>query len=310
MEGNEAYMKLIALLDYIPPQSLGNLLSQFVKECEHRSRQGAGFFENLEDDYGFVRSRISEHMDILHNIQLIEQKLEGMEDVGGLQRDLSRYVNELRSLQDERDELNRTKGGIEIQKKRREADRKQLASDNDNNRKIEIHKAYAQYMYDVLAEQYHAQEIKTRAEFEKTINEIFKQIYDGGLSLAVDEKYSIEVLLDNYSGQVQGIETSTAQSISIIFAFIVGVIKMARESQLLEDGTRISEVYPLVMDAPLSAFDRDRIRTVCEVLPNVAEQVIVFIKDTDGDYAEEYMNDRLGAKYTLSKRNELETYVI
>ena len=40
-----------------------------------------------------------------------------------------------------------------------------------------------------------------------------------------------------------------------------------------------SEPYPLVMDAPLSAFDKRRIKAVCESLPKTAEQVIIFIKD-------------------------------
>lgn len=36
-----------------------------------------------------------------------------------------------------------------------------------------------------------------------------------------------------------------------------------------------SEPYPLVMDAPLSAFDKKRIASVCKALPDVAEQVII-----------------------------------
>lgn len=101
-------------------------------------------------------------------------------------------------------------------------------------------------------------------------------------------------------------DTSTAQSISIIFAFIAGVIKVARESQ--DDNDLATEAYPLVMDAPLSAFDKRRIKTVCETLPNIAEQVIIFIKDTDGIIAEEYLSDKIGSKYEFDKKSETETY--
>ena len=108
-------------------------------------------------------------------------------------------------------------------------------------------------------------------------------------------------------------ETSTAQSISVIFAFITGIIKMARENRDAEDDDAkllSSEPYPLVMDAPLSAFDKRRIKTVCEALPETAEQVIIFIKDTDGELAEEYMGGRIGSRHQFNKKNEFETELV
>ena len=70
-----------------------------------------------------------------------------------------------------------------------------------------------------------------------------------------------------------------------------------------------SEPYPLVIDAPLSAFDKRRIKNVCDTLPQIAEQVIFFIKDTDGELAEQHMSHKIGQKYLFDKQNELETYL-
>lgn len=67
--------------------------------------------------------------------------------------------------------------------------------------------------------------------------------------------------------------------------------------------------YPLVMDASLSAFDKRRIKTVCEALPKTAEQVIIFIKDTDGELAENYMGERIGSRHKFIKINEFETTI-
>ena len=72
----------------------------------------------------------------------------------------------------------------------------------------------------------------------------------------------------------------------------------------------VSESYPLVMDAPLSAFDKTRIKTICAVLPKVAEQVIILIKDTDGEIAETNMGEKVGKRYLFDKKNEFETYLI
>lgn len=84
---------------------------------------------------------------------------------------------------------------------------------------------------------------------------------------------------------------------------------MARETQKEENSYLVTEAYPLVMDAPLSAFDKERIQTVCETIPNIAEQVIIFIKDTDGEIAEKYLSSKIGKSFSFSKKNEFETYL-
>ena len=196
------------------------------------------------------------------------------------------------------------------QKERQDTERKELTLKDESNRKIEVYKAYAEYMYNTLSELYNEKETETREKLEQYVNEIFKSIYNGGLSLSIDEKYNIQINVNDFEGYNEDVETSTAQSISVIFAFISGVIKMARENRNSENKMLDSEPYPLVMDAPLSAFDKTRIKTVCDALPKVAEQVIIFIKDTDGDIAEEHMGAKVGQRYAFNKINEFETTLI
>jgi DNA sulfur modification protein DndD len=318
---NEAYKHLNEILEYIPPHSIGSVIRQFVNDCEQKSRNGKDLFENISSIYRIIKETDVDYNDIEEEIKNIEIRLQGMKDVGLLQKDLQNYEVMLQRFKDERDELNKNKGYLEKSLERCETERQRLAVRDSNNRKIEIYKAYVEYMYDTLNEIYTQQEKEMRKKLENTVNEIFKKIYNGGFSLAIDDKYNIQVIADelrNYEGEI---ETSTAQSISIIFAFISGVIKLARQSQdqnmndslepeSLSDSMLTSEPYPLVMDAPLSAFDKTRIKTVCETLPEVAEQVIIFIKDTDGELAEEYMKTRIGARYLFNKINEFETRLV
>lgn len=305
--GNDAYKHLNEVLDFIPPQSIGSLVGQFVRDCELKSKSGESLFEDISSDYGIVREFDNSYAEVEEELKLVESKLQGMERVGELQIELQRYEGALRRLQLERDTLNIQKGSYTTSRDRCETERNELTLKDDNNRKIEVYKAYAEYMYDTLSALYTEQEDATRDELEKVVNEIFKQIYNGGFSLKIDEKYNIQVIVDDFQGYTDDVETSTAQNISIIFAFIAGVIKMARKSKSPDNEMLVSEPYPLVMDAPLSSFDKRRIKTVCESLPEVAEQVIIFIKDTDGEIAEEYMNNKVGARYLFSKKNEFET---
>jgi DNA sulfur modification protein DndD len=308
--GNEAYKELNKVLEFIPPQSIGSLIGQFVRECELKSKSSESLFEDVSEKYSMIRDFETTYGEIQNQIKLIEDKLEGMEKVGELQKELRKYEKVLRDLRDERDAKNQQKGSYETSKERRITERNELTLKDENNRKIEVYKAYAQYMYDTLNELYKQKEAETRTELEKSINDIFKSIYNGGLSLSIDEKYNIQITVNDFDGYNEYVETSTAQSISVIFAFISGVIKMARQSKNPENEMLVSEPYPLVMDAPLSAFDKTRIKAVCEALPEVAEQVIIFIKDTDGEIAEANMANKVGLRYMLDKKNEFETFLV
>lgn len=308
--GNDAYKELNDLLAYIPPQSIGTMIGQFVRECELRCKNSDSLFDDVSTKYGFIREFEDTYADYQHQLQMINQKLENMKNVGELQVRLGKYQKALRDLSSEKATLNQQVGSLTTEKNRRETERNELTLKDDNNRKIEVYKAYAQYMYDTLKTLYSDKERETRTQLETTVNDIFKSIYNGGFSLSIDDKYNIQIIVNDYEGFNEEVETSTAQSISVIFAFIAGVIKMARQSKNPENEMLVSEPYPLVMDAPLSAFDKTRIRTVCDALPNVAEQVIIFIKDTDGELAETYMGQKVGSRYEFDKKNEFETNLV
>lgn len=308
--GSNAYTELNKVLDYIPPKSIGTLIGQFVRECELKSKGSSDAFVDVATKFSVVSEFDSDYAEITDEIETINKKLEGMLNVGELQKKYTFYSNEVRKLRSERNGLLEEKGSIDTKKERCETNINELVLKDENNRRLARFKAYATYMYRYLYSVYSEKEAEVRQDLEKTVNKIFKEIYNGGFSLTLDEKYNIQIQVDDFEGYSGDVETSTAQSISVIFAFIAGVIKMAREDNSDENSMLMTEAYPLVMDAPLSAFDKTRIKTVCEALPKVAEQVIIFIKDTDGEIAETNMGTKVGVRYLFDKKNEFETELV
>ncbi len=311
--GNNEYNELNKALEFLPPHSIGMVIAQFIKESELRTKSSDLLFNEITEKYALIRDYENSIDDKKLNIHNIEEKLVGMEKVAHLQQELRRYEKVLRDLDAEKSELNQKKGSLETSRDRKMSEREELALRDEKNRKIEIYKAYAQSMYDEILRVYKHNENLVREKLQQYINEIFRNIYEGGLLLTIDEKYNIQIAVNDTGGYDTDIETSTAQSISVIFAFISGIIKMAREnSSALDSETRMleSEPYPLVMDAPLSSFDKRRIQTVCETLPQIAEQVIIFIKDTDGELAEEHLGAKVGKRYIFEKKNELVTIIM
>ena len=296
------------MFDYIPPKNIGDSITDFRKICSERVRGGEPMFGLFKAKYADILSFDGDYGDTQEEILDIEKQLLDIDEdgVSKMQADLMRYETHLRDLADDKLRQSKELGGKATDKKRIESSRDELTLKDENNRRIMTYKAYAQFMYDKLTILYADEETKIRQKLEKTVNDIFHSILGDGFTLSLNDKYDVQVVLSGIGGSS---ETSTAQNISIIFAFISGVIQMMRENQKDEGGLLVSEAYPLVMDAPLSAFDKTRIQTVCDTLPKIAEQVIIFIKDADGDIAEEHLGSRIGTRLTFNAVSKVETYV-
>ena len=200
-------------------------------------------------------------------------------------------------------------GAEKAKKESAELRLKEHALKSKTNRKIEIYKAYAMRINQLLSDKYAKSEKEVRSRLVDNMNEIFSKINNGDLSVRINEKYQIDVVANNVNAKV---ETSEGQSISVIFSFITSMIKMSQENRLSDDRAKqelSSDIYPLVMDAPLSKFDKKHIQSVCETIPHLTEQVVIFIKDTDGDLAKEYMNDKIGKSHKFVKISETETII-
>lgn len=312
-EGTIPYSKVKELIDFLPPQSISTTIGDFKKESKRRAVDKKDLYGQLSDHMAVISQQDDDLIELRDDLAIVEGKLSG-----GDVRDKVRAINHEIQLCDqtiakdraERDRKIAERARKETERDRADTERRNLTLLDEANKKIEIYKTYAERIYKELLVEYSTSEEKIRTRLQTTINDIFKQIYNGGLYLEIDDKYHISVYVTDYEGDV---ETSTAQSISVIFAFITGIIKMARDNRnSTDEDTKLlsSEPYPLVMDAPLSAFDKRRIKTVCEALPETAEQVIIFIKDTDGELAEDYMGDKIGSRHHFDKKNEFETVLV
>ena len=312
-EGSVPYEKVKSLLDVIPPKSLSTYVTDFKKESKRRAGALQNLVEQMQENLATASQQTDDIMDKTDDLHKIEAKLSGedvSEKVRAINNEIQICVKTINKCNNDRDKLNIERGGLEKERERADTERQNLTLLDEKNRKTQMYLTYARKIYEELENVYRTSEEEIRNRLQDTINDIFKQIYEGGLSLTIDSKYHITVQANDYEGDV---ETSTAQSISVIFAFITGIIKMARENRnASDDDAKLlsSEPYPLVMDAPLSAFDKRRIKTVCEALPETAEQVIIFIKDTDGELAEDYMGNRIGSRHQFDKKNEFETNLV
>lgn len=306
-KGTVPYKNVEELLHYLPPEAIGVTVGNFINTCKRDYSHDVSLFAEISETIGELSAyddSIASYQQEIDEIDNVLRSDNVADDIKALQIKIQSCRDTKKGLENTKASLHEEKGEKSSELNRIDSRRTSLSLQNKQNEKIIRSKEYAQVIFDQLTSEYNTKEEEVRETLETTMNTIFKKIYNGGLSVSIDSKYNVRVFADESEFDV---ETSTAQSISVIFAFISAIIKMARDNQASGGDNTYSEPYPLVMDAPLSAFDKTRIQAVCEAIPETAEQVIIFIKDTDGELAERHLGAKVSERHSFEKIDEFHT---
>ncbi len=309
--GDDAFQHLTELFAYVPPKDLGTYISEFEKECQIRTEGPSVLYSKASEAYKRFGNSVENEKISTRALQSAKDYLESLNhvDVKHLRSNHNKAENDLRDAigraETARRNISSAKSKIVDLKKQLET----LYLANKKNQEVKLCLSYVDYIYDYLADIYGEKEKSTREKLEKTVDHYFTTIYDGELHLELDENYGVTVVVDGLKRTDETWKTSGGQTLSIVLAFIAGVLDIARQNSQDKDSLLQGDTYPLVMDAPLSDFDKERIETICSVLPNVAEQVIIIIKDTDGELAEQHLRNQIGARYTIDKLTDYESIV-
>lgn len=309
----QACRTLMEQLKNVPPEYVGTSIRTFVNEAQMRSKNSSDFFTTCKDYIHNIRSIADIIEETKRGIGEIDKSflMNSNKKITDLKNNQMNWEREGQRLSAEKDSLNRDIGKLESQMINAENEINKLEKINNKNEKVEEFKKYAEAVYEKLKRAYDFKEQEVRKTLEQEMNTLFSQIYAGAMNIRIDDKYNIATYVSELQDNSLNLDRSTSQGYSVIFAFIVAIINMAKKVTNGDSELVASEVYPLVMDAPLSAFDKRRIKNICNVIPGIARQVIIFIKDTDGDSAKENMMNRIGAEYEMKKMNgsELSTYI-
>lgn len=301
------------LLKAVPPNSIGQMIGMFAREARAHAERGKDFFEEIRQMVIDIRNDEQERNHAHDEMRLLEGELSDTSKVKKLQQRRSEAEMHSRACKSHAAKAYSLKQEHIMRKNMLETKRMNFLAQNKRNLKNLRYLHYAEKVARQLRDAYAQKETETRERLEETINHIFETIYDGGIELSVSSDYLIHTHVTDTLVQTKkdDLEQNTAQSYAIIFAFISGIIELAKEPDAWDEEHRsISrESYPLVMDAPLSSFDKSRIGRICKELPEIAEQVIIIIKDTDGETAEQYLNDRIGEKWKLTAENKTHTTI-
>lgn len=323
LKGSEEHKKLIELKEYLPPKYIGTAVSNFLVEASFYKDNGKNFFEEIKNLYGRVLENIEE-------IKSLEDENENIMKIIANKKDLKAYAQAKEKwikIKIEKEQERNTKlmelGAIEKEIKEKSKELEKLSDKTDKNRFIKLCIKYVEYLSESLEIFYKQKEEEIRKKLNEKTNEIFSKMYHGeGRKIVIDSNYDYQIVTEYLSDQLKDkAEESRGLETIMSFAFIGGIIQLAREKitntgkfdfSAEEDDLNLeldTEPYPLVMDAPFSNVDEIHVENVSRILPEIAEQVIMFIMNKDWNYAQKVLEGKVAAKYELEKVSETHTII-
>ena len=309
-EGNDAYNHLMEELNYVPPESIGNTVRHFREKLSSFSRNADYTFESLTSRYQEIyrsKARIQEWEDELADISV---QIKGKDNMKQYETELIDVKSRLRDLNAKKERLIRDDATLKSEIERYKKVYDSLIAVSVKNKETMLLIKYAEEILDWLSSTYKEKESFIREALETKVNNIFEQMYHGHRRVSIDQKYQVTLLTTIEDKEVAAGESEGSNRVKS-FAFIAGLVALAKEKLIAnagEEGFNLSsEPYPLVMDAPFSNADETHTANISKVLPEIAEQVIMFVMQKDWRYAEPVMATRVGKQYELKKLSETHT---
>lgn len=305
--GNPAYENLMNELSFVPPESIGTTIRNFKEKLKSFGEPSERTYDSIKNRYEeLIRSktRVQEWLD---EVEEISTKIKGKGSMRQNEENLIDVKNRLRDFQNKKERLIREDEAAkrDIEKYQKICD--SLVAVSDKNKSAMRHIMYAEKILEWLTSSYHEKADYIREELETRVNGVFEKMYHGHRRVTIDSKYQVSLLSTVGDKEIDTGESEGSNRVKN-FAFIAGLVSLAKEKVTTTSGedeiNLSSEPYPLVMDAPFSNADETHTRNISKVLPEIAEQVIMFVMQKDWTYAEPVMSNRVGKKYLLNKQSE------
>lgn len=310
--GNDAYKHIIDELNYVLPAHLGTAIMSFKDLMDTEHRNMAQFYQTIEQMY----KNILNHRDTIarkeDDIARIEESIFGKDNMSSYETDMNRIKADIKRMHDKRERCNRDIGACESAIDSAQKLYDGLVSTSDRNKRLIIYLAYAEKICKWIDDTYTKKELEMRSRLQEKVNSIFAKMYHGKRRVQIDNQYHVTLLTQTNDKEIITGESEGLKRVKN-FAFIAGLVDLAKEKASLgknsEAITWVNEAYPLVMDAPFSNADETHIKNISGVLPEVANQVIMFVMKKDWQYAQSVMEVRVGKYCTMKKYSETYTEI-
>lgn len=296
---------LIEQRNYLPPADIGSLLGEFERTANRWKNRTAEVKEEFLQEAGKVDSSVREYEETCNELASIEKQMDEQIDFGEIRGKIRYYKGEEQRLSNQKGEL---KGRIETYKKqieRIEMDMKAQEAQSEENKKWRERVELAEDLYERMSKDFSEKEQKIFVELNQQIQNNFRRMFNAkDKKIELDKQYNIQMLYQTENGYREEKNLSEGEKIARNFAFIVTIMEYSRKKKAEKAGRDevSSDTLPIVLDGPFSKLGDENIHLIAKVLPEVSEQVIIFMLRKDWEYTG--LDEYVGASYSIDKDAE------
>lgn len=307
LDGSEALKHILDEMQYVPPESIGNTVKNYKNRIYNFEKSAGLTFQSIQTRYAELYRSKGRAQEWRDEVDEIIENIRGKENMKKYEDELVDVKSQLKELNIKKERHIREDEGYINTIDRFQKIYDGLLDVSGRNKTTMQYIRYAEAIKEWLLFTYKGKEEEIQGKLEEKVNEIFEKMYHGKRRVVIDSNYQVSLLTTISDTEI---ETGESEGLNRVknFAFIAGLVTLAKDRIIDKSGTQefdlSSEPYPLVMDAPFSNADETHITNISKVLPEVAEQVIMFVMQKDWRYSESVISSRVGAKYILEKHNE------
>ncbi|MBV0926229.1 AAA family ATPase [Halomicroarcula limicola] len=181
--------------------------------------------------------------------------------------DIVRHEIKIEELDEELAEVNTDIDEARQDKKEAELARKRMRATESVRRQLEA-------SFDDLQK-------RVRNWSNKLVEQTFEEIATKGYQAEITDAFELHIK-DQVENEYLEVEKSRGERQIASLTFIGSLVQIARERYESSDDTEYFSggIYPIMMDSPFGALDDDHRRQVSRVIPEMAEQVIILVTDS------------------------------
>jgi len=317
LEENEgARKRILAERDFLPPEHLGTILHDHKQKLLEYRDSSETFVEDTINNYKNWRINLRSLDDKNKDLIKVSEEISttGSLDVERIEAEHQKCVEKLRELPKIRDKLIEDKVDAERNIDVLNKEIMSLVEKTDSNNKLQRYIIYTEAMYNWFNTHYTKREQEVKANLNDSVNRIFSEMYHGHRNVSIDDNYQIKLFATIGASQEDIGDTGGLRGVKN-FAYITGLVDIARkhvtqESKMNEKNEDIindTEPYPLIMDAPFSATDEQHIYNISQIVPGIAEQVVIITMQKDWIHAKPAIEAKIGKRYVIENIENSET---
>jgi len=256
--------------------------------------------EDEEEVYDDIKELLSDRSDLADDKQHKEERISEissqLEDIDT--ENISQLENRRQDLDDQISEYDQQIGNLDgkiegIEKELTEITEK-IEEVEEKNKKADLARRRAQmakYLRDRIDGLFQKYQSDVRKSVNDRVNEIFREIIVKDYYAEINDDYSLRILKDVGSQETISVAKSTGERQVASLSFIASLVSLARERYNSDEEAIYFSggIYPMIMDSPFGYLDPEYQKRVSSVLPDMAEQVVVLV--TQSQWSDEVASE-------------------